>query len=259
MIYRFDNNNNTYMEKKDAIKLLGKKFVNIVSKLKVKKGAYNQFGSFYYHTLNDILENLKPLLEAEGCYIIFNNSIEYIQDRHYCISECRFYSFDIGDEVYISSKGYAREAFSRAKMDDAQITGSASTYAKKYALCSLFLIDDGSSDLDSLDNNYGNNSSNTNGNNNVKSENSLKTSSNIKSNEQEKPKENLGSIIDEYVKLYYKDKDYEKIIRHFSYLSENMNEDMKSVLRRIVRNLKTMDYNTIKNTDEYKKLLSYGN
>jgi hypothetical protein len=219
------------MERKDAIKLLGKKFVNIMSKLKVKKGAYNQFGSFYYHTLNDILENLKPLLEAEGCYIVFHNSIEYINDRYYCVSECRLYSFDLGDEVYISSKGYAREALSKTKMDDAQVTGSASTYAKKYALCSLFLIDDGSSDPDSQDNT-----------NNKK---------------QNKSVENLLEIVDGHIKSYYEDKDYNKIVQAFTSLAENVDDDIKSALRNILKDIKNKEYNQVRNTNEYRRIMIF--
>lgn len=139
-------------QRHDLTKLLLAKLLNISNKLMVKKDIKNEFGGFKYRSLEGIYEKLKPLLKDNGCYILFKDRIECIQDRYYYCVECRFYSIDIGTEVYLSSYGYARETLTRSKMDEAQITGSCSSYAKKYAISNLFLLDDGENEIDSLEN-----------------------------------------------------------------------------------------------------------
>lgn len=219
------------MNNNDLNKLLLKKLLDISSELQVKKCNVNQFGGFNYRSLEDIYESLKPLLKKNGCYIVFNDNIELIGDRYYYVSECRFYSYDIGTDIYISTKGYARESLNKAKMDEAQITGSCSSYAKKYAVCSLFLIDEGT-DPDKLDN--------TSPNNNINNKNNYNNN-----------KVKLYNIIN----AYYNNKDYDSFKKAITDIALTETEENKKYLRAILMNAKQMNYNQIKQTEEYKKLI----
>lgn len=216
-------------ENNDYTKLLLKKILNISTKINVKKGNVNSFGGFNYRSLEDIYESLKPLLNEEGAFINFQDSIEVINNRYYYVSECRFYSIDIGLETYISSKGYARETDSKPKMDEAQVTGSASSYSKKYALCSLFLIDEGT-DPDKMDNTNSNTNNNTNDKNNK-----------VK--------------ISNYIQAYYNNKDYELLKNSIADIAKNETEENKALLRKLLSNIPKLSINELKNTSEYKSLL----
>lgn len=122
----------------------------IQTKVKVPKNQYNNFGDFHYRSAEDIQEALKPLLAEYGLVLNLTDSIELIGDRYYVAATASLMNTKIVDEK-IEVKAYAREAESKPKMDDAQVTGSASSYARKYALCGLFLLDD-TKDPDSMDN-----------------------------------------------------------------------------------------------------------
>lgn len=114
------------------------KLINIQKELKAPKGNYNSFGKYKYRSCEDILEAAKPLLAKEGCTLTISDDIVHIGERYYikataCISD--------GTESKTVT-ALARESFDKKGMDDAQITGTASSYARKYALNGLFLIDD---------------------------------------------------------------------------------------------------------------------
>lgn len=111
----------------------------IQSKLKAPKSLYNEFGAFKYRSLEMILASLKPLLAETGCHLIFKDAIDMIGNRYYVRAEA--YLFD-GDKLIAMTQAYAREPENRKKMDDAMVTGSSSTYARKYCAAALFLIDD---------------------------------------------------------------------------------------------------------------------
>ena len=115
--------------------------------LKAPKNMHNNFGNYKYRNLEGILEGLKPLLEETGCIITITHTVEMVGDRHYIVATA---SLKKGDEV-ISCEGWARESEDKKGMDTSQITGSTSSYSRKYSCNALFLIDD-VQDADSMDN-----------------------------------------------------------------------------------------------------------
>ena len=126
-----------------------KELIEIQNSLKVKKGRKNTFGNYNYRSCEDIMEAVKPLLEKYNCSLTLSDEIVLIGDRFYVKSRAWIKNHESKTEG--DSYGYARESEIKKGMDSAQITGAASSYARKYALCGLFLIDD-SNDLDSIDN-----------------------------------------------------------------------------------------------------------
>lgn len=106
--------------------------------LKAPKGQYNSFGKYYYRSCEDILESLKPLLDKYSSTVTVSDDIVLVGDRIYVKATA---TFICGEERFVVT-GFAREAQERKGQDDSQITGSASSYARKYALNGLFLIDD---------------------------------------------------------------------------------------------------------------------
>lgn len=125
------------MEEKNNIY---KKLVAVQAELKAPKGQYNKFGGYSYRSCEDILEAVKPLLNQHGLVLTIADEIKTVGDRFYVQAEARLIDADNGDEIKTSA--YAREALARKGMDDSQVTGSASSYARKYALNGLFCIDD---------------------------------------------------------------------------------------------------------------------
>lgn len=121
-------------------KTIYKKLMAVQSELKAPKGQYNKFGGYSYRSCEDILEAVKPLLSTHGLVLTIADEIKTVGDRFYVQAEARLIDADNGDEIKTSA--YAREALARKGMDDSQVTGSASSYARKYALNGLFCIDD---------------------------------------------------------------------------------------------------------------------
>lgn len=110
----------------------------IQQELKAPKNQYNSFGKYAYRSAEDILEAVKPLLKKHGGSLTISDSIEAVGDRIYVKATCIFREGEQVTEV----SGYAREPDDKKGMDASQITGTASSYARKYALNGLFLIDD---------------------------------------------------------------------------------------------------------------------
>ena len=108
--------------------------------LKAPKNQYNSFGKYRYRSCEDILEGVKPILQEYGCTIVLSDTIEQIGDRFYVKATATFFDCDTGESV--SNTAYARESDDKKGMDASQITGTASSYARKYALNGLLLIDD---------------------------------------------------------------------------------------------------------------------
>ena len=109
----------------------------IQQSLKVPKGQFNKYGGFYYRSLEDILEAVKPHLGK--CILYFNDEIVQVGDRFYVRATA---TLKEGGES-ISVTAWAREQEVKTKMDQAQLTGATSTYARKYALNSLLALSDG--------------------------------------------------------------------------------------------------------------------
>lgn len=120
----------------------------IQRKLNVPKSLFNSFGNFKYRSAEQIFEAVKPLLEEQKCFLTLSDEIIFVGDRFYVKATATITNSQ-GQSV--STSALAREALSKKGSDDAQITGAASSYARKYALGGLFLIDDGQ-DPDSQDN-----------------------------------------------------------------------------------------------------------
>lgn len=123
----------------DTYMLYGR-LMRVQKDLKAPKNQYNSFGKYRYRSCEDILEGVKPILQEYGCAIVLSDTIEQIGDRFYVKATATFYDCETGESV--SNTAYARESDDKKGMDASQITGTASSYARKYALNGLLLIDD---------------------------------------------------------------------------------------------------------------------
>lgn len=119
---------------------LSEKLAAVQAELKAPKGQFNGFGKYNYRSCEDILEAVKPLLAKYKALIVLNDDIVLVGDRYYIAATATFY--DIESDGSIEAKAYAREDKTKKGMDEAQITGSTSSYARKYALGGLLAIDD---------------------------------------------------------------------------------------------------------------------
>ena len=106
--------------------------------LKAPKGQYNSFGKYSYRSCEDILEAVKPLLSKNGLTLLLTDEPAAVGNRVYIKATARLISG--GDTIEVTA--YAREPEDKKGMDTSQVTGTASSYARKYALNGLFLIDD---------------------------------------------------------------------------------------------------------------------
>lgn len=123
------------------------KLKNIQQELKVNKGQYNSFGGYKYRSCEDILEAVKPLLEKNELVLILNDDLVQVGERYYVKATATLYETKTkaneNDKVdMVSNTAFARESESKKGMDESQVTGTASSYARKYALNGLFAIDD---------------------------------------------------------------------------------------------------------------------
>ena len=121
----------------------------IQSKVKVAKTLTNNFGNYKYRNVESIYEALKPLLAEHKASVVMSDEIVCIGTRFYVKATASLRD-EKGQEVAVST-AFAREDESKRGMDLAQLTGSCSSYARKYALGGLFLLDD-SKDIDEMDN-----------------------------------------------------------------------------------------------------------
>ena len=121
----------------------------IQTKLNAPKNRVNTFQNYKYRNLDDIFEGLKPLLAETGCTVTCSDGLELVGERVYIKT---LVTIQKGDE-HECVLGYAREPEEKKGNDVAQITGTSSSYARKYALSGLFCIDD-CQDVDSMDNSY---------------------------------------------------------------------------------------------------------
>lgn len=124
-----------------------KKLLDIQQRLKANKDMTNSFGGFNYRSAEGIYEAVKPLLNDFNCELVLSDHVENIGAYNYVISTATLRDLDSGETA--SASAPAREAASKKGMDDSQVTGSCVSYARKYAMCGLFLIDDAKNDPDS--------------------------------------------------------------------------------------------------------------
>lgn len=124
---------------------INEKLTTIQKALKASKKEKNDFGGYMYRTIESIFEALKPLLEKEKVSLTLSDDIIQIGDRYYIKATAKL--FDSEGSVEVSA--YAREPITKKGTDESQITGAATTYARKYALTGMFLLDNSENDPDS--------------------------------------------------------------------------------------------------------------
>lgn len=130
-------------ENKDFIQ----RVIAVQGALKAPKGQWNGFGKYAYRSCEDILEAVKPLLTEHGLALTLCDDIALVGDRHYVRATACLTDGESERKV----TAYAREPLDKKGMDGSQVTGMASSYARKYALNGLLCIDD-SKDADTMDN-----------------------------------------------------------------------------------------------------------
>jgi hypothetical protein len=116
-----------------------KELIAIQSELKAPKNQFNAFGKYKYRSCEDILEALKPLLKAHNCYLKLSDELVNIGERYYIKSTATITN---SEKISESVNGFAREEETKKGMDGSQITGTSSSYSRKYSLNGLFLIED---------------------------------------------------------------------------------------------------------------------
>lgn len=114
------------------------KVITVQAELKAPKGQENKFGNYKYRSAEDIVEAVKPLNQAQGLLLTLTDKPILMGERYYI--EATATLTDGTDSQVVTA--YARESLTKKGMDDSQITGTASSYARKYALNGLYLIDD---------------------------------------------------------------------------------------------------------------------
>lgn len=112
----------------------------VQAELKAPKNQHNSFGKYDYRSAEDIIEAVKPLLKDNGLFLNMSDEIVLIGDRYYVKATVKVVDVVTGESVQTSA--LAREAAQKKGMDESQVTGTASSYARKYALNGLFAIDD---------------------------------------------------------------------------------------------------------------------
>jgi hypothetical protein len=113
---------------------------HIQSELKANKSQFNSFGKYYYRSCEDILEALKPLLKTYNCTLTISDEVKEVGSLVFVESEARIIDNESKEEIFVTAQ--AGIDINRKGMDVSQCYGSSSSYARKYALNGLFLIDD---------------------------------------------------------------------------------------------------------------------
>ena len=127
----------------DKIKTMNiyEKLINIQLELKAPKNQRNTFGNYNFRSCEDILESVKGLNHKYRVLLLIEDEVINIENRFYIKANCKLVNIDNPSEMIINT-ALAREPESKPKFDDSQVTGSSSSYARKYALNGLYSIDD---------------------------------------------------------------------------------------------------------------------
>lgn len=121
-----------------ANKTHAEKLLYVQTNLNAPKNQFNKFGGYHYRSCEDILSAVKPLLAEVGAVLTLSDEMIQLGDRYYVRATAEF----LTESASTTNTAYAREELTKKGMDGSQITGSSSSYARKYALNGLFLIDD---------------------------------------------------------------------------------------------------------------------
>lgn len=116
------------------------KLLMVQADLKAPKNQFNKFGNYHYRNCEDILEAAKPLLQSVGANLRLTDDVVQIGERFYIKATAVFTDIESGETI--ENSALARESAQKKGMDESQITGATSSYARKYALNGLFCIDD---------------------------------------------------------------------------------------------------------------------
>lgn len=116
------------------------KLSDIQSRIKVNKSNYNSFGKYSYRSAEDILEAAKPLCRENGCVLVLEDEIVFFESRFYVKATATL--TDVESLEKVTATAFAREEEDKKGMDQSQVTGACSSYARKYALNGLFNLDD---------------------------------------------------------------------------------------------------------------------
>lgn len=116
------------------------KLIKVQSELKAPKNQRNNFGGYNYRSCEDILEAVKPLLKENKLTLVIKDHVGNVGERYYIMAIATLIDIETGEKI--ETQAQARESETKKGMDDSQITGTASSYARKYCLNGLFLIDD---------------------------------------------------------------------------------------------------------------------
>ena len=119
---------------------INEKLMRIQTQIKAPKNLYNSFGKYNYRNAESICEAVKPFLEKENVSLILVDDMVAIGNRYYLKATARLLDNENNESIEVSA--FAREPEQKKGMDESQITGTASSYARKYALNGLFLLDD---------------------------------------------------------------------------------------------------------------------
>lgn len=125
----------------NEVKNIESRLLAIQSELKAPKSQYNSFGKYNYRNCEDILEAVKPLCAKHGAVLKLSDNLVQIGERYYITATAMLANIENPSEI-ISAMAFAREEERKKGMDDSQVTGASSSYARKYALNALFCIDD---------------------------------------------------------------------------------------------------------------------
>ena len=110
--------------------------------LQAPKSQFNEFGKYKYRSCEDVLAAVKPLLAENKCVLLLRDDLESKEGRVYIKATASLFDIEAADIGTISAVAFAREEETKKGMDASQVTGAASSYARKYALNGLFCIDD---------------------------------------------------------------------------------------------------------------------
>lgn len=130
----------TKEKKTDIEKSFAERVVIVQKELKAPKGQYNSFGKYRYRSAEDILNSVKPLLAVNDLILTLSDELIALGSRIYVKATATLQDCNTANAISVDA--YAREDEVKKGMDGSQITGAASSYARKYALNGLFLIDD---------------------------------------------------------------------------------------------------------------------
>lgn len=117
-----------------------KKLARLQKELKVPKDLKNDFGGFNYRSAEGICKAVKPLLDVEGLVLTLSDEVVQSGNRTYIKAVAELFDIESGESI--KTEAFAREQETKKKMDESQVTGAVSSYARKYALSGMFLLDD---------------------------------------------------------------------------------------------------------------------